>query len=397
MLLTELAKVDEAHLLSVCAEHRSESQTLDFKRELPGADDKSKYEFLKDVCAFANADGGDLLYGVQEKPAGHADHLVPIPIATHGIDATKLRLAQILQTGLEPRLAGVVMYPVPLASGDYVLVVRVPGSFQRPHRYRTGGHTRWVVRVDTGTVDLTYEQIRDAFDRGATLGDRARRFRDDRLAGLVSGTSARPLRSGPRCVVHLIPLASMAGRASVDVAPLYHNGYQDFMFPDWGGADRTLNLDGLVVYPGVSAADIAYNQVFRHGALEAARYVGALNTPDPGDKTLMWSSVISGLVRTALATFLAATQRWNIAGPAVAATALLDTAGFRFAYQYRGGVTRNAVSDRSNLILPEVWIEQLAGAVDPDAFARPLLDTLWQAFGLERCTFYDADGNWVMQ
>jgi len=397
MLAPQVSDVDEAVLTSVCADHRPESQTLDFKRELPASDDKSKQEFLKDVCAFANADGGDLVYGVQEKPAGHADHLVPISVATHSKDATKLRLAQILQTGLEPPVVGVVMQPVPLASGDYILVVRVPASFQRPHRYRSGAHTRWVVRVDTRTVDLTYDQIRDAFDRGATLAERARRFRDERLSGVLSRTNGRPLRAGPRCVVHLIPLASLAGRASVNVAPLYHNGYQEFMYPDWGGADRAFNLDGLVVFPGANAAEIAYTQIFRHGVLEVARYVGALNTPDPGDATLMWSSVISGLVRTALATFLAAAQRWNIAGPAVAAIALLDTAGFRFAYQFRSGATRTAVSDRANLILPEVWVEQLESADDPDVFARPLLDTLWQAFGLERCLFYDQNGRWLMQ
>jgi len=249
VLPVEIDKVDEALLLTACTENWPESQTLDFKRELPGSDEKSKDEFLKDVCALANADGGDLVYGVAEKPRGHADDLVPIPIGTYGVDVTKLRLAQILQSGLEPRLPGVVMLPVPVESGDYVLVVRVPASFQRPHRYRIGGHTRWVVRVDTGSVELTYDQIRDAFDRRATLADQARSFRDERLTGVLSRTNGRPLRPGPRCVVHLIPFASVAGRASVDVAPLYHTGYQEFMFPDWGGADRAFNLDGPVVYP----------------------------------------------------------------------------------------------------------------------------------------------------
>jgi schlafen family protein len=397
MLLAELAKIDEAHLLSVCAEHRSESQTLDFKRDLPGTDDKSKREFLKDVCAFANADGGDLVYGLQEKPAGHADHLAPIPAATHGIDSTKLRLAQILQTGLEPPLAGVVMQPVPLASGDYVLVVRVPGSFQRPHRYRTGAHTRWVVRVDTGTVDLTYEQIRDAFDRGATLAERARRFRDERLSGVVSGTNGRPLRTGPRCVVHLIPLAAVAGRLAIDVGPLYHNGYQEFMFDDWGGATRDFNLDGLVIYPGRHGVDIAYSQLFRAGAFEAARWVGTLTAQDEQDKTAIASGVVSGFVRAALLKFFAAAARWNVSGPAIAATALLDLHGWHFRHFPQSGWIVRQLADRPNLMIPEVWVDQVGAVENPDATViRPLLDTLWQAFGLERCMFYDAQGNWAM-
>jgi hypothetical protein len=42
---------------------RAESQTLDFKFCLPGKDEPSKVEFAKDVCAFANADGGEIVFG----------------------------------------------------------------------------------------------------------------------------------------------------------------------------------------------------------------------------------------------------------------------------------------------------------------------------------------------
>ena len=227
------------------------------------------------------------------------------------------------------------------------------------------------------------------------LADRARRFRDDRLSGVVSRTNGRPLRTGPSCVVHLIPLASIAGRASVDVRPLYYEGYQAFMFADWGGATRDFNLDGLVVYPGSHTADIAYSQIFRTGAMEAARYAGALNVEDPEDETVIWSGTISDLIRDSLIKFFEATKRWNIAGPAIAAAALLNIDGFLFVPP--GRYTRKAKSDRPNLVLPEVWIDQLAAINDPDEFARPLLDMLWQAFGIERCMYYNAEGQWVRQ
>lgn len=321
--------------------------------------------------------------------------LVPISAVDYGVDLTKRRFAQILEHGLEPPLPGVVMHQIPLSGGEYVFVVRVPPSFQRPHRYWHDKHTRWVVRSGTHTVDMTYEQIRDAFDRGATLADRARRFREQRLSGIVSGTTGRPLMAGPRCVVHLIPLASMAGNICVDVRSLYYEGYQEFMFSDWGGATRDFNLDGLVVYPGKPTADIAYTQIFRTGEFEAARYAAALNVQDPGEETLMWSETLSDLIRGAITRFLAACNRWHIAGPAIAAAAFLDVSGYRFVYQPPHNYTRKLKSDRPNLILPEVWIEQLAGVRDPDEFARPLLDTLWQSFGLERCMFYDDQNRWI--
>jgi schlafen family protein len=42
-----------------------ESRTLEYKRELPGGTDSDRKEFLADVSSFANAVGGDLVYGVK--------------------------------------------------------------------------------------------------------------------------------------------------------------------------------------------------------------------------------------------------------------------------------------------------------------------------------------------
>ena len=41
----------------------SESRSIEYKQALPGTTNDDKKEFLADVSAFANAVGGDLLYG----------------------------------------------------------------------------------------------------------------------------------------------------------------------------------------------------------------------------------------------------------------------------------------------------------------------------------------------
>ena len=156
------------------------------------------------------------------------------------------------------------------------------------------------------------------------------------------------------------------------------------MFSDWStGASRSLNLDGLVVYPGKPATDIAYAQVFRNGAMESARWVGALYVEDAQDKSAIPSGVLSDFVRDALTKFLAAAADWGITGPAAASVAVVDVAGWRLFYQPRGYYTQRNSSDRSNLVLPDVWIEQLNLVKNPDEIVRPLLDTLWQSFDIE--------------
>lgn len=118
MLLERLEELDEAKLQKLCDERCPESGTLDFKRDIPGTSDKDKHEFLKDVCALANAEGGDLVYGIDED-RGVAKDIVPI--TSEMADSAKRRLGQVLDAGLEPRLLGIGFHEIKVTNG-YVLI-----------------------------------------------------------------------------------------------------------------------------------------------------------------------------------------------------------------------------------------------------------------------------------
>lgn len=44
------------------------------------------------------------------------------------------------------------------------------------------------------------------------------------------------------------------------------------------------------------------------------------------------------------------------------------------------------------MILPELWVEDIAFPGEIDLLMRSSIDVLWQAFGYECCTAYDAEG-----
>ena len=106
MLPKPPAEITESILQEACRERWPESQTLDFKRELPSLDPGGRTDFLKDVCAFANADGGDLVYGVAEQ-GGAASK--PVPVNGESPDALRRRLIQILDGRIEPGVNGVAI------------------------------------------------------------------------------------------------------------------------------------------------------------------------------------------------------------------------------------------------------------------------------------------------
>src|SRR6266403_6171171 len=108
MLADKLDQIDEILLNQVCSEKWDESSTLEFKAILPKPappDDKPKQEFLKDVAALANAGGGDIVYGISEVN-GKANALLRIQEAANPVDATRRRLGQWLESGIEPRIGG---------------------------------------------------------------------------------------------------------------------------------------------------------------------------------------------------------------------------------------------------------------------------------------------------
>lgn len=100
---------------------------LDLKRQLPTAwDGDAKHELFADVSAFANAGGGDLIYGMEEDDEGRATALVPLQ---DNSDETTLRIADLLMTGIEQRIPGMQVQPVPVTAGGVagtVFVIQVP-------------------------------------------------------------------------------------------------------------------------------------------------------------------------------------------------------------------------------------------------------------------------------
>lgn len=388
MLLQTLDQVSADLLSKLCDDRCPESDTLDFKRDLPGGLDKDKQELLKDVCSLANTDGGDIVYGIEEK-AGAASALTPI--VGESADAAKRRISQVLDAGLEPRVQGLRLHHVEVAGG-YVLVVRVPASFDGPHCVRTNNNRRFVMRNGTSTTDLTFDQLRAAFDRTATLAERARRFIAGRLQLVIDHKSPKPLIAGPLWVVHLVPVAGLTGRQTVDLNTLYSKDFTQFLGDDWGGGSRTFNLDGLVVHPGGRQDESydAYTHIFRTGAMEGVSLGGKKSQLRPGgpERSIVWSLDMSKFFRNSVDTFMQSAKRWGFAGPAVLSIAVLHVEGYELGIGDVFHRFSQAVSDRPHLVLPEVWIESLDTA-DLDGAIRPMMDMLWQAFGVERCLDFD--------
>lgn len=385
--MLQLQAIDETWLADLIANKTPETGSLEFKRELPGGSDKSRAEFLKDVCAFANANGGDLVFGIDEK---NAQAVGITPISSEESDNAMRRLGQMLESGIEPRLLGYQFHKIPISSGGYALILRVSANFSGPYRYIFNGHSRFVVRSGTHISEFSYAQLKDAFDRTATIAEKARSWHLERLALIKAGRTWRPMRKGPLSVVHIIPLSGINTKTPIDLNLAYKE-FTNFILPGWGGGSRSFNLDGVIIYPGRpdETGMLTYTQLFRNGAIEAVRY-GA-RTID--DRPILPSPTLSKFIRDALNTIPKSLRQLDVSGPALIGISWIGVSGYSLAISSH----ELAKADRDDLILPEFWCDDIEQFVSPDEIARPALDMLWQSFEQTRCKDYDQLGNWNPQ
>ena len=84
MIQKPLNEINIEDLNELVTNSVSEGRNLDYKRDLCGNSDGDKKEFLSDISSFANATGGDLLFGVDEAEA-------QIGLVDQQLDVSRLR------------------------------------------------------------------------------------------------------------------------------------------------------------------------------------------------------------------------------------------------------------------------------------------------------------------
>ena len=140
-----------------------ESVHLDFKAA--GAlskDDKKKTEIAKDVSAFANSDGGIIVYGIEEQEyKAHALSYID------GNTYTKEWLEQVIQDKIQRRIEGLEIFPI-RDNGDItksIYIVKIPRSSNTPHM---SADKCYYKRNNFRSVKMEEYEIRDLFYRVAT-------------------------------------------------------------------------------------------------------------------------------------------------------------------------------------------------------------------------------------
>ncbi len=159
-----LIDITEADLQYLIDEERIEKKVLEYKSELPGNSDSEKKEFLADISSFANAIGGDIIYGVIEnRKSGKPEKLEGIVI--NNVDQEILRLDHIIRDGIEPNIpsSALNIEELQLKNSKYILIIRINRSWLNPHRVSFKAWDRFYSRSSNGKYRLDVQELRAAF------------------------------------------------------------------------------------------------------------------------------------------------------------------------------------------------------------------------------------------
>ena len=148
-----------------------ESQLLEFKRDLPGERGRpdpwstdgdftayARDHLLREVIAFANAQGGTVIVGIDETPDDppRAAAICPIP----RIHDLATRMQNAAQACIDPVLPGLQIQGIEVggAAGEGVLLFRSGSSPAGPHRVVKDGHAH--IRRGASSVKMTCARSR---------------------------------------------------------------------------------------------------------------------------------------------------------------------------------------------------------------------------------------------
>lgn len=139
-----------------------ESLHLDYKSSRAISDGKP-LEIAKDVSAFANSDGGLLIYGIRE-----TNHL-PLEI-DEGVDHKKFSrewLEQSITSNIHPRIDGLRIVQIPLSDLASAFAIEIPKSFRGPHQEQSS--KRYYKRFNFKSEPMEDYEIRDISNRSHTV------------------------------------------------------------------------------------------------------------------------------------------------------------------------------------------------------------------------------------
>ncbi len=392
MFTKEFDEITLADVQAVVDGGLPEGRQLEFKRDRYEKTDSGRRELVADVSAMANAVGGYLLIGVDEKN-GVASEISGI--VEPDPDSLILAVTQSILASTEPPLNDFRPRWLPMDGDRGVLILKIARSWSAPHRVTLGKSGHFYVRDESRKHQMSVDELRRAFLFASQVEERIRSFRMERLELIANdeGPLAVGQEDEAKLVLHVVPRAAFTDGLNLSFEEY---GSHSWPWPLGGGsgANRMHSLDGQVSYSGSVNPQgnvRAFSTLFRNGIAEAVATVGVWEKDDQRWLSLygVENDIIKGL-RQVLSEY----ERRAIPMPYFVQLSLLGVRGVgAHLNDWGGGMSYPHRSDR--VLLPELIVSAGNSRTLAETMLKPVFDLMWNAFGQPYSFSYDSSGDYI--
>jgi hypothetical protein len=161
---------------------------------------------------------------------------------------------------------------VPIQAGGNVLIVRVPRSYNPPHRIIRQSSNRFWARSAAGKYEPDVNELRVLFNASPLLAERIRDFRLNRIARIAAGEAPVQLLDRGTLVLHVVPLSAFDVTATI--LPLFEIERNFNKFAPIGSvmaSGARINLEGVLKTSNAdrkATEQRGYVQLYRNGIVE---------------------------------------------------------------------------------------------------------------------------------
>lgn len=391
----DIKNITKEDLENLVRNHKQEDSFLDFKRDLYGKTDTDKKELLKDVSAFANGSGGEIIIGIEEDNYSQAKTLCGF--TTTNISVEKNRIEQIIMNGLEPKLDTFKVRYIYIGNHRFVMIIRIEHSPLFPHMVSFQRFNKFYIRKSDKNLLLDVYELRNLFLKSENFMQEIRKYNQDKIKNILEKNAILPTIEAPKILINFIPFDAFTRQTYLDLA----KSNLKINFPE-----QRINFDGLLAYQMNDKGINSYAQIHRNGIIEflssSNKVFDIINNPFVIANNLATEKlkIIYGekngfeyyLIRKSYE-FINILKKLKVQTPIYIFISIIDAKGYRILYKNNNEEKITNAIDRNILSIPELELKRYDN--DLKSIIRMAFNMIWNACGEKESINFDNQGNWL--
>lgn len=264
---------------NILEEKLQENQQLEYKDfyfengKFNFLEQKQKNTLAKELCSFANSEGGTIILGILEDEKHNPVKCSDTGVNTESFEQWEQSFRLFCKSKIRPVIHGIECSIIEKDDTN-LIKIEIPKSILKPHAFYDGNKDEFFIRYGNICNHMSFDDLRKSFTEFDSIQSKVFDFRDNRISMIINDEVAGDIQDKAILVIHIISNWSMGINSYIDFGKAKYDDLLDVFSPTPLGGGRRGNLlynsDGMMINYGYGDLPImSYTQLFHHGSVES--------------------------------------------------------------------------------------------------------------------------------